>query len=638
MTLLTLWLMVSFSSYAISIMASDSWKKDYHQARIQDPNLALIMLEDVYNGLEPSAERVYVAVRMHGFITRRGGEYPLPSPTANPYSQVEYAIVKAMNLEDQAQVSNAFFLTSQSYQQADKLDDPDLDAIFNIQLCKYNLMLGQLYLGEFYCQSAIQNIKTSTNHYIDLKWPYRLLALAYQEMNNFTKALKASEEVIKLSQPYDINDTTFNNIGNLLISMGKLNSGELYLLKSLEIRKSRNIAQKVAQTETDLAELYLKKGQLDKAKLFSLRAIEHFNSGLFKIGLGSAYLVHGKILTAEGFFDEGIEYLYLALSTLKDKKNAKLIINTYQSLSRIYLEYQHPNKALELINLAINKAKKTESKNLLASSYLHQAKILKGMGKFEAALESHLSYEALQQWINHNKEQQAYEALELRRNTLESQIIIQNSENNKKQQQTELLKTKQNRNLLFLCFIFLFLFTLYMTYSRRKFRLLTEKDTLTTLNNRASIFNKIKSTLKTPHSEMALIMLDVDNFKQFNDEHGHPNGDLALKHLSIVLQKHLSFPHEIGRVGGEEFMIILKNLSKLECSRLINKLRVELEQSTFMTLDVKRLAITASFSWMYIEESMTDIDQIYFVLDEGLYQAKANGRNCIVDALIDPIT
>lgn len=85
-------------------------------------------------------------------------------------------------------------------------------------------------------------------------------------------------------------------------------------------------------------------------------------------------------------------------------------------------------------------------------------------------------------------------------------------------------------------------------------------------------------------------------------------------------------------------MIILKNLSKLECSRLINKLRVELEQSTFMTLDVKRLAITASFSWMYIEESMTDIDQIYFVLDEGLYQAKANGRNCIVDALIDPIT
>lgn len=177
-----------------------------------------------------------------------------------------------------------------------------------------------------------------------------------------------------------------------------------------------------------------------------------------------------------------------------------------------------------------------------------------------------------------------------------------------------------------------------MTYSRRKLRLLTEKDTLTTLNNRASIFNKIKSTLKTPHSKMALIMLDVDNFKQFNDEHGHPNGDLALKHLSIVLQKHLSFPHEIGRVGGEEFMIILKNLSKLECSRLINKLRIELEQSTFMTLDVKRLAITASFSWMYIEESMTDIDQIYFVLDEGLYQAKANGRNCIVDALIDPIT
>lgn len=97
-------------------------------------------------------------------------------------------------------------------------------------------------------------------------------------------------------------------------------------------------------------------------------------------------------------------------------------------------------------------------------------------------------------------------------------------------------------------------------------------------------------------------------------------------------------PHQIGRIGGEEFLILLTNETKSRCLEMIESARSNLENTPFTTLDGKQLSITASFSWVYLDREMKDIEPIYFILDEGLYQAKQNGKNCIVNALEDEIT
>ena len=120
--------------------------------------------------------------------------------------------------------------------------------------------------------------------------------------------------------------------------------------------------------------------------------------------------------------------------------------------------------------------------------------------------------------------------------------------------------------------------------------------------------------------------------------HGHPNGDLGLIHLHSILESVMPSPHQIGRIGGEEFLILLTNETKSRCLEMIESARSNLENTPFTTLDGKQLSITASFSWVYLDREMKDIEPIYFILDEGLYQAKQNGKNCIVNALEDEIT
>lgn len=621
-------------------MSIESWQKEYHQYRIKDEDKALAMLNDVYSSLQPSAEKVYTAARIHGFVTRRGDTYTHQTNNSsdNIYENIEYLILMSMSLEDKGDYEQSLHYINMANNKAKQLKDADLTSLIQLKQCRANLALGNNYLAEFYCQSALNHLEHISNHYIDIKWAYRLLALSYQGVTNYQSALIANEKALALTKPYELSDTAYNNISILLLKMGKLNSAKEYATKALNIRIKRNISQKIAQSYLTIAKIHLQSSNYSQAKASATLAIEQLSNSYNAKTLSQAYLILGATLNAQGYYDEGIEYLFLALNQFDLSSNSELTIEIYQSLSSIYLKHQNVNMALNHIDIAIEKSIQSQNKHALSTSYLIRSKIHESTNDFESALISRKQYDDIIEKIHSIDNKDAYTVLQLRKALIEKQE--QQLENIKEVQQQKLeINIDKKYRLMFQIIIVLLIMTIYFILrSRNRLNMLAHKDALTNANNRYAIFERINKNLTSFHIQSALVMLDIDNFKQLNDLHGHPNGDLGLIHLHSILESVMPSPHQIGRIGGEEFLILLTNETKSRCLEMIESARSNLENTPFTTLDGKQLSITASFSWVYLDREMKDIEPIYFILDEGLYQAKQNGKNCIVNALEDEIT
>ncbi|NMB92192.1 MAG: GGDEF domain-containing protein [Parcubacteria group bacterium] len=125
-------------------------------------------------------------------------------------------------------------------------------------------------------------------------------------------------------------------------------------------------------------------------------------------------------------------------------------------------------------------------------------------------------------------------------------------------------------------------------------------------------------------SNLAIIFLDLDNFKAINDRYGHALGDKVLKSLSKLLKQSLRSMDVIGRWGGEEFVILLVNISQSNAQRLAEKLRHKIESTK-----LARVSITASFGLVFPKKDKSLIELINQA-DKLMYRAKKLGKNKVI--------
>jgi len=147
-------------------------------------------------------------------------------------------------------------------------------------------------------------------------------------------------------------------------------------------------------------------------------------------------------------------------------------------------------------------------------------------------------------------------------------------------------------------------------------------DNLTGALNRGAVFDLAHRFLED--SSLSLIVLDIDFFKRINDEFGHPAGDAVIRELVNRLRKSLDGKGEIGRVGGEEFTVLLRNASLDEAVRLAEKVRLAIAGELFSCLPSR--PVTASFG-VSGSKAGSDFEDAYARADAALYTAKHGGRN-----------
>lgn len=155
----------------------------------------------------------------------------------------------------------------------------------------------------------------------------------------------------------------------------------------------------------------------------------------------------------------------------------------------------------------------------------------------------------------------------------------------------------------------------------------TMTDSLTGLKNRRAfdqIMAEESSRLERTHSSLALIMLDIDGFKRFNDEFGHVHGDEALQQVARALQSQARAYDRVARYGGEEFAIVLPDTGIADALRVAERIRQEVRDAHWT-----RRPVTISLG-VAVASVAKDCHTLVDRADKALYQAKQAGRNRVV--------
>ena len=159
---------------------------------------------------------------------------------------------------------------------------------------------------------------------------------------------------------------------------------------------------------------------------------------------------------------------------------------------------------------------------------------------------------------------------------------------------------------------------------------LATTDYLTGIPNRRHFIELAERELKRSlryGNHFVLAVVDLDLFKRINDTYGHHAGDVVLKEFGVICRMDLRDTDILGRIGGEEFAIMLPNISLSEAKDVIERIREDVENANVQISKNSAIRFTASFGLSESNANTLDLDTIIKFADEALYQAKQTGRN-----------
>lgn len=159
-------------------------------------------------------------------------------------------------------------------------------------------------------------------------------------------------------------------------------------------------------------------------------------------------------------------------------------------------------------------------------------------------------------------------------------------------------------------------------------KVLAFRDQLTGLPNRRFLDNELEIAIRALDNVLAsfaIAIVDVDHFKHFNDTYGHDVGDEVLQMLGKVLRAGARASDVVGRWGGEEFMLILKNVNEQKMMEVMERFRMLIEHSALRSYK-PALKVTVSIGGS-IYKAGEDIEETFKRADQALYHSKESGRN-----------
>ncbi|MBU0961808.1 MAG: GGDEF domain-containing protein, partial [Proteobacteria bacterium] len=173
---------------------------------------------------------------------------------------------------------------------------------------------------------------------------------------------------------------------------------------------------------------------------------------------------------------------------------------------------------------------------------------------------------------------------------------------------------------------------------RDRYEKLTYYDGLTGLPNRRYLevfFKQLLFRCLRLKNSLACIMIDIDYFKMINDSHGHTIGDRVLQEMGVLLS-HKNRGHEfVSRYGGEEFILLLENISQDNVLKVGERIRSAIEGYIF-NAEGRAVQVTISLGGtILVPTAATTITEIIEKADFALYEAKNRGRNCCIIAAED---
>ncbi|MGE0503689.1 MAG: GGDEF domain-containing protein [Rhizobiaceae bacterium] len=166
--------------------------------------------------------------------------------------------------------------------------------------------------------------------------------------------------------------------------------------------------------------------------------------------------------------------------------------------------------------------------------------------------------------------------------------------------------------------------------AHRQLREKARRDDMTGMLNREAFFSTLDAT-RRKDDRGALLIIDADHFKRINDSYGHLVGDEALLKIAAAVSRAVRSGDVLGRIGGEEFGVLLVGATDAEAVHVAERIRREVEAIRFRPQAGETLPLTVSIGGTActIDASVSDLMR---AADKRLYEAKENGRNLAIFA------
>jgi len=159
---------------------------------------------------------------------------------------------------------------------------------------------------------------------------------------------------------------------------------------------------------------------------------------------------------------------------------------------------------------------------------------------------------------------------------------------------------------------------------------LASYDQMTKIFNRRKFFELAIARFNEEKKNLFAVMIDIDNFKAVNDTYGHSIGDKVIKKVTASITSLLSKRDIFGRIGGEEFALLLNADSRESVFEKIESIRALVSAQTILNDDGEKVNFTISEGMSEATEEMRNIDELLKDADKALYEAKGTGRNKVI--------
>ena len=163
-------------------------------------------------------------------------------------------------------------------------------------------------------------------------------------------------------------------------------------------------------------------------------------------------------------------------------------------------------------------------------------------------------------------------------------------------------------------------------------------ETLASIDSLTGIYNR-RYFVKLAEAEwsrfqrylrpLSMLMVDIDHFKAVNDRYGHATGDMAISWVAKACQEDQRASDIVGRIGGEEFALLLPETDLAQAKFVAERIRKKVESHSLASNETFALAVSIGVATATL--SMAGIDALMSAADQALYEAKSKGRNRVVE-------
>jgi diguanylate cyclase (GGDEF)-like protein len=363
------------------------------------------------------------------------------------------------------------------------------------------------------------------------------------------------------------------------------------------------------------------------------------------------------VRAGDAVFANGIRYYLASLDIQENQPSAaiKLLQSNYASVKRtgypfliaqfeasiaqIYFNEGELTLAQQSALAAVNSSVKNEYTESLATAYRLLYLIAQKQGDMSSALAYHEKYMAADKGYltEVSAKALAYQTVSQQVLAKKLQIDTLNKQNQILQLQQSLASKAAVTSRLYIILLLTILASIALwTYrvkrSQLRFMKLARRDGLTGIFNRQHFVEEVEQLLlycKKSARDACIVLIDLDHFKVVNDTHGHAVGDRVLRRAVEACQAHLRSTDVFGRLGGEEFGILLPDCSLEQAYRRAEQIRVAIATAATGE-NAPGIPISASFGVAVTSRSGYELRGLLIHADEALYRAKREGRNRVV--------